>query len=113
MLEYLPQKVKTFLNDNYINIEQEDFEGDGDPYISVPYLRVELDENTTYKYLLRRGLICDISELDNFLENSYTPDNFNGLYDYLGVDAFKQSITNFDDVYKEIILQAKQFGYDE
>lgn len=117
MMEFLPSKLKDFIWENDISIRSDELDAGVDDVIYVPYLDIDLDAQATIDYLVWRDIKSEgltIDQLNDYLTSEYIADDFDMLFAYLDEYTkikMKDCISNYDEVYKEIVTQAKALGY--
>ena len=117
MMEFLPSKLKDFIWENDISILPDNFYEGITDVIYVPYLDIDLDAQATIDYLVWRDIKSEgltIEQLNDYLTSEYLADDFDMLFAYLDEYTkikMKDCISNYNEVYKEIVTQAKALGY--
>lgn len=113
--EYLPQDLKTIVDNNDIYIRNEDEEGTGLGYeIFIPYLDMYIDIDIVTNYLIYKDEIKSKDGLNDYIENIYLASDFDDLDDFIKEHYanfdFKSCITNFDEIIASTREQLKGIG---
>lgn len=117
MMEFLPSKLQDFIWENNISIRSDELDAGVDDVIYVPYLNIDLEAQATIDYLVWRDIKSEgltIDQLNDYLTSEYLADDFDMLFSYLDEYTkikMKDCISNYNEVYKEIVTQAKALGY--
>ena len=121
MIHLLPPSAVEFMQDNYIFIENPDFEGSGDYKVInlSEYPRVILEKSIVIDYLIKYDHISNKKELDHYLSSTYLDEDFRHLPEYMEENVspsyreFYSSIINSAELYMEIMDTLKrEFGYN-